>query len=76
MRGGREPGLACGLVVQLTMTVVVATLLPLGLGILLDRLLHTSPLFILFTTMFGMLAGTVSIYRTVAREYKRIGGDK
>jgi F0F1-type ATP synthase assembly protein I len=76
MRLQRDQILGCSLVIQLTITVVVAAFLPLLLGIWLDRLLHTSPFITLFMMIFGITAGTVVVYRNVAAAYKRIGGPK
>lgn len=76
MRIGREQILGCGLVIQLTTTLVVAILLPLGLGLYLDRLLQTSPMITFVMMVFGITLGTVAVYRAVAREYERVGGNK
>ncbi len=76
MRGWREPVLGCGLVVQLTILVVVATLLPLGIGIYLDRLLHTSPLLTLFTMVLGISLGTLGVAREINGVYNRVAGGK
>ncbi len=76
MRGWRESGLACGLVVQLTIVVVASTLLPLGLGILLDRLLRTSPLLTLFTMVLGISLGTIAVAREINAVYSRVAGGK
>jgi Putative F0F1-ATPase subunit Ca2+/Mg2+ transporter len=76
MRGWREPVLGCGLVVQLTILVVVATLVPLGIGIFLDRLLHTSPLLTLFTMVLGISLGTLGVAREINGVYNRVAGGK
>jgi F0F1-type ATP synthase assembly protein I len=76
MRLQREQILGCSLVIQLTITVVVAAFLPLLLGIWLDRQLHTSPFITLFMMMLGITVGTVLVYRNVADVYKRIGGPR
>lgn len=76
MRLQREQILGCSLVIQLTITVVVAAFLPLLLGIWLDRQLHTSPIITLFMMMLGITVGTVAVYRNIAGVYKRIGGPR
>ncbi len=76
MRGWREPVLGCGLVVQLTIVVVVATLVPIGLGIVLDRLLHTSPFLTLFTMVLGISLGTIAVAREINGVYSRVAGGK
>jgi F0F1-type ATP synthase assembly protein I len=52
---------------QLSWVIALATLLPLGAGILLDRLFHTAPLFILIGGLVGILAGTVGAVRITSR---------
>ncbi len=76
MRGSRGPMLGIGLVIQLTMVIVVAILVPLGLGIFLDRLLQTSPLITLFLMVLGITLGTVAVYREVNAVYDRVAGGK
>jgi hypothetical protein len=56
-----------GPLLQLSWVIALSTLLPLGAGILLDRLLHTSPLFILIGGLIGILAGTVGAVRISGR---------
>ena len=57
----------------LTLGAIFGSLL---LGIFLDRTLGTAPFGTLCLAMFGILGGTVAIYRVVNAEYKRIGGIK
>ncbi len=76
MRGPREPMLGIGLIIQLTTVIVVAILVPLGLGIFLDRLLHTSPILTLFLMVLGSTLGTVAVYREVNAVYDRVAGGK
>ncbi len=71
-----NPLLGCGLVVQLTLVVVTATLGPLGIGILLDHLLHTSPFITLFTVVMGTAMGTIGIAREMNSFYSRVAGGK
>jgi F0F1-type ATP synthase assembly protein I len=58
---------AAGVMAQLSWVLAFSVLLPLGLGILLDRLLHATPLFLLVGAMIGVLAGTVGAVRVSAR---------
>lgn len=76
MRLQREQILGCSLVIQLTMTVVVAAVLPVLLGIWLDRQLHTSPFITLFLMVLGIILGTVAVYRQVSETYARVAGGK
>lgn len=60
-------------ILQLGAMVVVATLLPLFVGLWLDTRLHTVP----WITLIGMLVGVVSsivvVYRVIASRYKQSG---
>ncbi len=76
MRGSPEPLLGLGLVIQLTIVIVVSILVPLGLGIFLDRLLRTSPCITLFLMVLGITLGTVAVYREVNAVYNRVAGGK
>lgn len=55
------------LVTQLGFTVVTALVLSLLLGLWLDSQFGTSPLMTLVFSMFGVLIGTIGMYRLVAR---------
>jgi F0F1-type ATP synthase assembly protein I len=59
--------------IQLGWVVSLAVLVPLFLGVLLDRQLSTSPLFILVGGMSGALAATVGIVRVTARAIDGFG---
>ena len=76
MRGRSKSVLGCGLVAQLTLVVVGTTLVPLGLGILLDRLLHTSPFLTLFTLVLGISLGTIAVAREINAVYSHVAGGK
>jgi F0F1-type ATP synthase assembly protein I len=52
---------------QLSWVIALSTLLPLGAGILIDRVFHTAPLFILIGGLIGILAGTVGAVRITTR---------
>ncbi len=76
MRGGREPMPGFGLIIQLTLIIVIAILVPLGLGLFIDRLLQTSPCITLFFMVLGITLGTVGVYREVNAIYSRVAGGK
>ncbi len=76
MRDWRDPLSGIGLIIQLTTVIVVAILVPLGIGIFLDRLLHTSPFITLVLMVLGITLGTVEVYRVVNSVYSRIAGGK
>ena len=60
-------GMASGMGLQLGASVLVG----LGLGLLLDRLLHTSPWFLLIGLILGIVSGGYSVVRMVLKEMKR-----
>jgi F0F1-type ATP synthase assembly protein I len=56
-----------GPVLQLSWVVVISALVPLGIGLWLDRRLGTAPLFILIGGLVGILASTIGAVRTAIR---------
>ncbi len=58
------------LVLQLGTTVVVATMLPLLVGIWLDERLNTAPWITLLGIGLGIIAAVVSVYRTITSLYQ------
>lgn len=65
--------LRAGPLLNLGWAVALATLTPLGIGILLDRRFDTAPLFILIGALVGIMAGTVSAVRIAGRAIDAIG---
>jgi F0F1-type ATP synthase assembly protein I len=61
---------------QLSWVVALATLIPLGAGILLDRLLRTAPLFVLMGGIIGILAGTVGAVRITTQAIESLSPPK
>ncbi|MDQ6884436.1 MAG: AtpZ/AtpI family protein [Candidatus Dormibacteraeota bacterium] len=59
-------GMASGIGIQFA----AAVLLCLGLGYLVDRIAHTTPVFLLLGLVVGIVAGTFSIVRTARRVSK------
>jgi F0F1-type ATP synthase assembly protein I len=53
--------------------VVLSTLIPLGLGILLDHRFGTAPLFVLVLAPFGIIGGTIGIVRIASRRLEALG---
>ncbi len=72
----RDPMTGSGLIFQLAAIVALAGLAPLVIGILLDRLLQTSPCITLFLLVLGMTLGTVAVVRQVNAVYVHIAGGK
>ena len=62
-----------GPLLQLGWVVALSVLLPLGLGIWLDRRLGTAPLFILVGALAGIIAGTIGAVRVATRTIEALG---
>jgi F0F1-type ATP synthase assembly protein I len=61
---------------QLSWTLLFSLVLPLLVGIWLDKKLNTVPLFILIGTVLGVLAATVGVARIAIRMFSHaVGGD-
>ena len=58
---------------QLGWIVALSTLLPLGIGLLLDRRLGTAPLFIIIGAVVGILASTIGAVRIATRTIDALG---
>ena len=64
---GGSPWRALGGLVNVGMTLVVATALGLWFGLFLDRTFRTSPWLTLIFLFFGIAAGFVNLFRAVTR---------
>jgi F0F1-type ATP synthase assembly protein I len=53
--------------------VAISTLIPLGLGILLDHRFGTAPLFVLILAPFGIIGGTIGVVRSASRRLEDLG---
>lgn len=62
-----------GPLLQMGWVVALATLIPLGAGIWLDRRLGTAPLFILIGALIGIIAGTAGTVRIATRTIELLG---
>jgi F0F1-type ATP synthase assembly protein I len=60
------------LIGHLAVTLLALTALPVLGGVLLDRLLHTSPLITLFMMLLGFGLGIFTLAQSVAATYARI----
>ena len=76
MRNSRDGANATRLFFHLSTLFLTAVLVPLLLGIWLDRTLGIAPFSTLCLSVTGVLGGTAAIYRVVNRTYKKIGGRK
>lgn len=65
--------LRAGPLLNMGWVVALATMIPLGLGILLDRRFGTAPLFILIGALIGIIAGTVGAVRIAGRAIDALG---
>jgi F0F1-type ATP synthase assembly protein I len=54
---------------QLGWLVALSVLLPLGLGLFVDRRLSTSPLFILIGALLGIVIATIGVVRIATRSF-------
>ena len=72
----RDPMIGSGLILRLAAIVVVSGLAPLVIGILLDRLLQTSPCITLLTLALSVTLGTIAVIRQVSAVYVQIAGGK
>lgn len=62
-----------GLCLRMGWVVALSTLLPLGLGVLLDRRLGTGPLYLFICAVVGIIAGTVGIVWLGVRTIDALG---
>jgi F0F1-type ATP synthase assembly protein I len=53
--------------------VALSALIPLGVGVLLDRRLGTAPLFIIIGAVVGILASTIGAVRIATRTLDALG---
>jgi len=53
--------------------VAFSTLIPLGLGILLDHRFGRAPLFVLILAPFGIIGGTIGVVRIASRKLEALG---
>ncbi len=60
------------LIIQLGATIVVATMLPLFIGIWLDNRLNTAPWITLVGLVLGIVLAVTSVYRTISSSYKKL----
>jgi ATP synthase protein I len=60
-----------GLVTGLGFSAVGSLLVGILGGLFLDRMLHTTPLFLIVGILLGIAAAAVGIYRLVIREFNR-----
>ena len=68
----RETIRSVALIIQLGAMVVVVTILPLLIGIWLDRRLNTSPWITLMGLGVGVFAAVAAVYNTISSNYKKL----
>jgi ATP synthase protein I len=64
-----------GLAMELSWTLLFSLLVPLMLGIWLDKKFNTTPLFILIGIFMGILAATLGMARLVIRMFRAAEGE-
>lgn len=60
------------LILQLGTTIVVATILPLLIGIWLDRRMNTAPWITLLGLGVGIIAAVTAVYTTISSIYQKL----
>jgi ATP synthase protein I len=60
-----------GLVTGLGFSAVGSVLVGILGGLFLDRMLHTTPLFLIVGILLGIAAAALGVYRLVIREFNR-----
>ena len=70
-RGAAGSGLGFGL--RIATEILVALLVGVGLGLLLDRWLGTSPLFLIVLFFMGAAAGFLNVYRVASGQGYGVG---
>ncbi len=60
------------LIIQLGTTIVVATILPLLIGIWLDSRMKTAPWITLIGLGIGVIAAVTAVYSTISSIYKKL----
>jgi F0F1-type ATP synthase assembly protein I len=66
---------ALSLALNLSWTMLFSLLIPLLVGIWLDRRLDTTPLFVLVGAVLGILAATVGVARMALRVFSQAAGE-
>lgn len=61
-----------GILFQLSIAIVVAILVPLLVGIWVDRTFHTGPFVLLILIAIGLALGSAAVYRIVKDAYDRL----
>ena len=64
---------ALSLALNLSWTMLLSLLIPLLVGIWLDKKLGTMPLFVLIGAVLGILAATVGVARMTLRTFSMLG---
>ena len=66
--------LSAGVLLQLSFAIVVAILVPLLIGIWIERTFNTGPLVILALVVIGVALGAATVYKIVKDAYAELGG--
>jgi F0F1-type ATP synthase assembly protein I len=59
-------------IVQLGATILVATLLPLLVGLWLDGIFHTTPWITLVALVVGVILAIATVYNVISTQYKKL----
>jgi F0F1-type ATP synthase assembly protein I len=68
--------ISAGVLAQLSIAMVTAMVVPLLVGIALSRYFNLGPLAVVCAMGFGVLLGSLAVYRIVKSAYEQLGGGK
>lgn len=74
--GGGDPRSGLGFAFRIGVELVAALFVGVGIGLLLDRWLGTSPWLMIVFIVLGAAAGLLNVYRVMARMNRVVGFDR
>ncbi len=74
MNDKNKPLIGAGILFQLSFAIVGAMLVPLLIGIWLDRTFNTGPIGVLILAVIGVGLGSLAVYRIVKDAYDQLNG--
>ena len=72
MNDPKKPLIGAGILFQLSFSIVIAMLVPLLVGIWIDRTFNTGPVFVLILVVIGVALGSLTVYRIVKDAYDQL----
>ena len=74
MNNKKQPLIAVGILFQLSFAIVIAMLVPLLIGIWIDRTFNTGPIVVMVLVVIGVALGSLAVYRIVKDAYEQLNG--